>query len=424
MGKVLLVSLEFPPSSVASVHRARHLAKYLPRFGWHPVVLMVDERLQKEAVDYPLAELVPEDLEILRIGALPLSPLRRLGIGDISLRAYFHLRASLARLLAERHFDVVFMTGPPYYQMMLTGWIKRRFHLPVVLDFQDPWVSHVGGLEPIWSKAGVTHGLAVLLEPRAVRSAAFITSVSDRQNEEMAARYPWLDGTRMAGIPIGGDPDDFRQLARAEGSQVSREVTVSFVGTVTPRALKVHEVVLQGLGQLRAEQPEVGSRLRLRFVGTSNQPDGKLHSIRDLALGLGLADVVREEPARVPFLEALRLMANSDALLLIGSDEPHYTASKIYPALMAGRPFLSVFHALSSAHAILAHAGGGIALSFKDPASLATLHKQIARAFAELVTKHGDLGVVDPKAYAPFTAAAVSERYAKIFDRVKAEGQV
>ncbi len=424
MGKVLLVSLEFPPSSAASVHRARHLAKCLPAYGWHPVVLMVDERLQKKAVDYHLAELVPEDLEILRIGALPLSPLRRLGIGDISLRAYFHLRGSLVRLLAERQFDVVFMTGPPYYQMLLTGWIKRRFHLPVVLDFQDPWVSHVGGLEPIWSKAGVTHGLAVLLEPRAVRAAAFITSVSDRQNEEMAARYPWLDGTRMAGIPIGGDPDDFRQLARAEGSQVSREVTVSFVGTVTPRALKVHEAVLQGLGQLRAEQPEVGSRLRLRFVGTSNQPDGKLYSIRDLAVGLGLADVVYEEPARVPFLEALRLMANSDALLLIGSDEPHYTASKIYPTLMSGRPFISVLHELSSAHAILARAGGGIALSFRDPASLAALHQQIARAFAVLVMKRENLGVVDPAVYAPFTAAAVSERYAKIFDRVKAEGRV
>ena len=424
MGKVLLISLEFPPSSGASVHRARHLAKYLPSFGWHPVVITVDERLQKGAVDYPLAQLVPRDLEILRIGALPLSALRRLGIGDVSLRAYLHLRAAVARLLAEQHFDVVVMTGPPFYQMTLTGWIKRRFHLPVVLDFQDPWVSHVGGLERWWSKAGLTHRLAVLLEPDAVRAAAFITSVSDRQNEEMVARYPWLDRTRMAGIPIGGDPDDFRQLARGEKSQTAEVVTLSFVGTVTPRALPAHQVVLQALGQLRAAQPKIGARLRLRFVGTSNQPNGKVYSIRDLALGLGLDDVVSEEPARVPFLEALRLMVNSDAILLIGSDEPHYTASKIYPALMSGRPFLSVFHEFSSAHAILAQAGGGIALSFQDPASLAALRAQVVKAFVQLVMHRADLGLADPNVYAPFTAAAVSKRYAEIFDRLKAEGQV
>ena len=120
----------------------------------------------------------------------------------------------------------------------------------------------------------------------------------------------------MAGIPIGGDPDDFRQLATGGNLKATKEVTVSFIGTVMPRARAVHEVVLQALAELRVEQPETGTRLRLRFVGTSNQQDGKDHSIRDLALGLGLDGVVREEPARVPFLEALRLMASSDALLL------------------------------------------------------------------------------------------------------------
>jgi hypothetical protein len=421
MNNVLLVSLEFPPSSVASVHRVRHLAKYLPRFGWRPLVLMVEEHLQKAAVDYPLAALLPADLAIQRIGALPLAPLRRLGIGDVSLRSYFHLRAALARLLAEQRFDVVFMTGPPYYQMTLASWIKRRFHLPVVLDFQDPWVSHVGGLERRWSKAGVTHRLAVLLEPRAVRAAAFITSVSERQNEEMAARYPWLDRSRMAGIPIGGDPDDFHQQAEAETPKNAGLVNLSFIGTVMPRAMPIHEAILKALRQLRAEQPEVGGRLRLRFVGTSNQPDGRVHSIQDLARGLRLDDVVSEAPARVPFLEALRLMANSDGLLLVGSDEPHYTASKIYPALMSGRPYLSVFHNLSSAHAILARAGGGIALSFTDQASLTALGPHIAAAFAQLVNDRAALGRVDPEAYAPFTAAAISERYAGIFDQLKAE---
>ncbi len=36
---VVIVSPYFPPSSLAGVHRARHLAKHLPSFGWHPIVV-------------------------------------------------------------------------------------------------------------------------------------------------------------------------------------------------------------------------------------------------------------------------------------------------------------------------------------------------------------------------------------------------
>jgi hypothetical protein len=33
---------------------------------------------------------------------------------------------------------------------------------------------------------------------------------------------------------------------------------------------------------------------------------------------------------------------------VLGSDEPHYTASRLYPALMAGRPVIAVVHRASS----------------------------------------------------------------------------
>ncbi len=41
--RVLVVSPHFPPSTLAGVHRARHLAKHLPAAGWRPTVLCVDE---------------------------------------------------------------------------------------------------------------------------------------------------------------------------------------------------------------------------------------------------------------------------------------------------------------------------------------------------------------------------------------------
>ena len=129
--------------------------------------------------------------------------------------------------------------------------------------------------------------------------------------------------------------------------------------------------------------------------------------------------MVEEHPPRVPYLEALALQANAHAILMLGSDEPHYTASKIYPGMMSGRPFLSIFHDASSAHRILSEAGGGVALGFADLAQLAEQPHAIAQAMERLVTAPQSLGAVDPQAYATVTAEAVSQRFATVFEAAR-----
>ena len=44
-------------------------------------------------------------------------------------------------------------------------------------------------------------------------------------------------------------------------------------------------------------------------------------------------------------------------ILLLGSTEPHYTASKLYPALLADRPILAAFHEASSVVDVLKRLG-------------------------------------------------------------------
>jgi hypothetical protein len=195
----------------------------------------------------------------------------------------------------------------------------------------------------------------------------------------------------------------------------------SYVGTFLPRAVPLVQTLFAALGDLRKGSPRLVERLRLDFLGTSNQPDGAGgHRVHPYAEAAGVGDLVRETPARAPFLEALAVLANSDALLLIGSDEAHYTASKIYPGLMSGRPFLSLFHARSSAHAILSAAGGGIALGFDSADELARLRPVVADALRTLITEPAAVARADPAAYAPYTAHAVAGQFAAIFDRVAA----
>ena len=138
--------------------------------------------------------------------------------------------------------------------------------------------------------------------------------------------------------------------------------------------------------------------------------------MRPLADSLGLGESVREIPRRLPYLEALSVLTRAQGILLIGSDEAHYTASKIYPALMSGRPFLSLFHRQSSSHAILGAAGGGLAHAFENEAELQALEGPIAASLRILALSPETLGKADPAAYAEFEAAAVARKFAKILD--------
>lgn len=424
--KVCCVSLNFPPSTIASVHRGRHLAKYLPAYGWQPTIVCVDERDLNEPLDWNLQSLVPKDTNIQKIRGIPLSLTRPSGITDLGLRAYWSLWRRIKTLFHSNKYDAVFMTGWPFYQMLLSGHIKRQFGVPIVLDFQDPWVSSWGAAQPTLSKAGVSHRLARILEPRALRCVDFVTSVSDIQNAEMAARYPWLDSSRMAAIPIGGDVEDFAATGvwSAEADEGDLEpgfVHLSYVGTLLPRSGALVRALFRAFVRLRSSEPELAARIRLNFVGTSNQPnDDGTFRVRPIAEMEGVGTAVREIPRRLPYLRALKVLVKSNGLLLIGSDEPHYTASKIYLALMSGRPYLSLFHGASSAHAILSLAGGGRALAFERREELEALKSSLAEGLRTLALHPDSLGSVRPAAYAPYEARNIARRFAGIFDRVVA----
>ena len=419
-----ILSPHFPPATLAGVHRARLLARHLPAFGWQPVVIRADASTYTEPLDPALARLVSSELRQIKTGALPAAVMRRIGIGDIGIRAYRPFAVALSQLAQREPVSAVLITGSPFYPMLLAGMVRERLGLPVVLDFQDPWVSAEGALRAPWSKGRLAHSLSSFLEPRAVRHASFITSVSERQNDEMAARYPWLDRSRMAAIPIGGDPADFEALrANPPDNPVVRldpeKINLSYVGTFLPRAGPLVRTVFTGLRLLRDSDPLLAVKLQLNFVGTSNQPSGSgAHRVAPLAQEAGVADLVRETPQRVPYLEALSLLAQSDGLMMIGSDEPHYTASKIYPNLMANRPFISLFHEASSAHAILAASGGGRALSFAGLPELPALAPAIAEALKAIARNPDSLGSPDPAVYEPYTARNIAGQFASVFDRV------
>lgn len=430
--RVLMVSPHFPPDTSAGTHRVRLFASYLHEFGWEPTVLSVDPSGYEGRLDPDLAALVPERVRVVRTRAWSAGLTRRLGIGDLGLRALAGLRRESERLMTRERFDALFITIYPTYPAVLGPILKRRHRVQFVLDYQDPWVSAWGievGPGPNGTpdaRSRITRAIAQRLEPRVVRAADALTAVSARTYEDVLARVPDARPRACAAIPLGFDERDLEALQRAPRvnhwfDEADGRVHVCYVGTVLPRGFDVLRAVLAALAHLRARAPQAYARLRLHFIGTSNQRTTTADPrVLPAARDAGVEDIVTEAPPRLDYLDALNVQTRADALLLLGSSEPHYTPSKVFPALLARRPILAFYHRASSVVDILRPlAPGARVFTFDDATPLSDQIDDIAAAFAGLAeTGSRRAPLSNGNGLQAWSARALTGRLAAVLDSV------
>jgi hypothetical protein len=116
----------------------------------------------------------------------------------------------------------------------------------------------------------------------------------------------------------------------------------------------------------------------LHFLGTNYAPKGRGEkTIEPLAREYGLADLVQEVTDRIPYFEALQCLLDADALVVPGSDDPGYTASKIYPYILARKPLLAVFNEQSSVVDVVRKTRAGTVVSFQSGEALASISNRV-----------------------------------------------
>ena len=87
----------------------------LERLGWDVEVLSVDPKFYEESLDDELSRLVPTNTRITHTPAYSTRWTRRLGVGDIGMRAYFPMRRVLRERCREWRPDALFIPGGPFY---------------------------------------------------------------------------------------------------------------------------------------------------------------------------------------------------------------------------------------------------------------------------------------------------------------------
>ncbi|MDO9557599.1 MAG: glycosyltransferase [Coriobacteriia bacterium] len=392
---VLLVTYEFPPTGGAGVQRLAKFARYLPTYGWDPVVLAA-EHVPGRAEDYSLADEVA-GVRVVRTPARPVNAWisavlaflrqihhgsRRLGSSggtsdSSSLRqakvvaatgrggrterltrfftmpdfAFLWIRPAVragVRLGRSADVDVVFASGPPFSVLIAGKRIAHALEVPFVADFRDAWRDNPGNS---WYPTAWHRRRSHSLERDVLTAAAAVTTAHPLETEiaEMGGPVPRL-------IPNGFDRADLLEWTPAG----SGPLLVTFMGTfyIVNGPLPVFQA-LKAIREGRHGRPR---DIRLRVVGSWPK------YVEDLVSELGLEEAI-ELISYVPHKDALGLLATSDVGLVVYADLPTLRAStpaKLYEYLGIGLPILFVGPEEGQASDLLRNAEAGLVVSYSD----------------------------------------------------------
>jgi glycosyltransferase involved in cell wall biosynthesis len=369
--RVLFVSYLFPPVGGVGVHRVTKFVKYLPQFGWNCSVLTVSNP-SVPLVDGSLKKDIPACTNVYRartwepgyalkatVGSKDngkrslvrtlLSPVKRVlrSVANLALQPDSQIlwRPNALKeghkILADGKHDVIVATGPPFSSLLVGATLAEKSGLPLVLDYRDEW----GISNAYWENKQhnwLSNRIQRRMQFSALRAASVIlatTPSSARALQELA--HEAGSNARVYCIYNGFDPDDFPTsaipMARANYGHGANKCRISFVGTLWN--LNPIEPFVEGALRFAATNPELASRLEIVLAGRRT-PEQEAAIER-----------LSETPCKVatlPFMahnEAVRLMQDSDALLLINADLPDTNRiinAKTFEYMAARRPMFVV----------------------------------------------------------------------------------
>jgi glycosyltransferase involved in cell wall biosynthesis len=352
---VLFIAYDFPPAGGPGVQRSAKFAKYLPQFGWQPVVVTATSDAYA-VLDSTLTADVPPGTPIYRVKSHDVNALRpsfdRRGLGKLVSAANTALmlpdallfwartaRAAVRQAIEQHQPIAIYSSSPPASTHRLALWTRRAYELPWIADFRDPWSQNE--LYPYYPGYRAINRRQ---EREVLLAVDRITTVSP----PLVEMFQRLSGRKAADIVLienGYDEDDVAFLPPPNTSRFTITYTGDFSRLRRPDALVAAMDRLLASGQIPT------SEIRVLFAGK---------------------DTARYVPDRPPFeqlgyldhgqLDELRRY--SDLLLLIHNDSPNARGNyggKLFEYLASNRPTLAITGPDNVAAQLIERARAGMA---------------------------------------------------------------
>lgn len=359
-----MVAYQFPPVGGSGVQRSVKFAKYLPLYGWEPVVLTRDTTKMTLRDETFLKEIDPKT-EIIRTPARDLtvwpSVLNKAGKfiawkilipdGEV-LWMKKALEKALERV-EKGDIDAVYTTSYPYSDHLLGLEIKKRFpDIPWVADFRDEWTNNPYLLDKPHRPSRMKKEKA--MERQVLAKADALITNTPVMKDNFVRLNPDLDlDKRMVVIPNGYDPEDFAEIKPVD--KKNDRFTLTYTGALYGR--RKPDKILEAIGKLVSSGQVKKDNILIRFIGSYKPEVLKGHIDKN-----GLAGSV-ELIGYMDHQECVKCMVNSDAMLLIeggGPGSEAFYTGKIFEYIQTSNPILAVIPENGAAADIIRRTGTGI----------------------------------------------------------------
>ena len=359
MKKILIITYYWPPSGGAGVQRWLKFSKYLPEFGYQPIVLTVDEKLASYAqTDYSLLQEVGPEIQVHKTKTFEpynlyrkLSGKKEIPYGGFSNQKKVTFFEKLSRLIRGNLFlpdprrgwnryalkkaleliqaegiEVVITSGPPHSTHLIGKRIKALTGTSWIADFRDPWTDIYYYKEPYHTRLATWFDK--MTEKKILAGADKIITVSEEVGKLLLRKIPG-SANKIAVIPNGYDETDFENVPQLSNPCF----TIAYTGTIATNYR------IDWFIEAIALLPEVVKKeLKIRFVG--NVPDEILALFTLKNLG-SMVEVL----GYIPHERAVAEMVNASMLLMAIPDSPDnkgIVTGKFFEYLAAKRPILAI----------------------------------------------------------------------------------
>jgi len=412
-----------PPLNAADMQRVRMSLPYFKQFGWDAEVVTIDPAFSGIVRDELLVQSVPADVKIHTIKALDKSWTSKVGLGSLGLRSLLFYRKRVNQLLKENHFDLIYFSTTEFAVCTLGVYWKKRFGVPYVIDMQDPWHSDYYQDKPKDQrprKYWFSYRLNKYMEPIAMKNVDGLISVSEDYINDLKTRYPEIKDIPAATITFGAFAPDL-QIAANNSKQftslLNRQFTnIVYIGRGGNDMRQSIAPLFKALKDGLDKEPEIFSKIKIHFIGTSYAPKGQSKpTIMPLAEEIAVANNVVEITDRISYYHTLTTLQQADALFIPGSDDPKYTASKIFPYLLAQKPLLAIFNAQSSAIGILAEYGAKYVYSYDATDGI---EARVYDFLKEVISGNKKEYQYNPDAIKKYSAENMANKQSELFNKV------
>jgi glycosyltransferase involved in cell wall biosynthesis len=424
--KILIITYYWTPSGGSGVQRWLKFVKYLPSFGWQPVVLTVDEKKANyPQIDTSLEAEVPTSVQVERTDSFEIlnwykktSVEKNVPFGNLKDKKYNSFFQKLSRfirgnfllpdprrgwnkyaykkackLIEKEDINYIVTTSPPHSTQLIGLRLKKKYpNLRWIADFRDPWTD-IHYYKMLYSTK-IAQKINKNYERKVLEKTDQIIVTCEATKNVFISKSEKISPDKIAVITNGFDENDFTGIK----PNILPKFTITYIGIL----YNVSDLtsLLTAFSKLFDKE-----NCLLRFVGQSSTV------IASEIARYGLENQTELLP-QMSHAEAIQLMIDTSVLVLLTpneSDEAAFLPGKLFEYLSARRPILCLASPNNDIRHIIADCNAGQSFDYhEDEDILRFLEKQYSE------WENGKISQLTDSAYLQYSRKNLTAQLTKL----------